>query len=241
MAQLYSLYLRGNKLAFTSVIGRVIVQNPLIIACAVILCTYQRSYINFYIASKYYISNAQSITSRTELLASYLMLLDYNPFNLHNASATLMALPALSTRYTLNYSSLLRITLRILTFYIRGIPFPLNQSGVVVSLPTSLYLVKQINNIFFALNQAPLVLSYFLNISIISPQIICVFSSALRPIIYTKQLLIKAIELLFLGILYIKSILKNRKSIRASINLYRRPAYRSAYTSNVYLLTRIQA
>jgi len=54
------------------------------------------------------------------------MLLNYSPFNLRNASATLVALPTLSARYTLNRSSLLRITLRILIFYVGGIPFPLN-------------------------------------------------------------------------------------------------------------------
>ena len=241
MAQLYSLYLRGSKLASTSAISRVIVRNPLIIAYTVILYAYQRSYINSYIASGYHISNIQSTTSRTELLASCLTLLNYSPFNLRNASATLVALPTLFTRYTLNRSSLLRITLRILTSYIRGIPFPLNQSGVVVSLPTSLYLVRQINNVFFTLNWAPLALSYFLSIGIILPQIICVFSSALGPTTYTKQSLMKAIELLFLGTLYIRSVLKNRKSIRASADPYGRPAYGSAYTSNVYLLTRIQA
>jgi len=54
------------------------------------------------------------------------MLLNYSPFNLHNANATLVTLPTLSTKYTLNYNSLLRITLKILTSYIRGISFPLN-------------------------------------------------------------------------------------------------------------------
>ena len=54
------------------------------------------------------------------------MLLDYSPFNLRNASAILVALPTLFTKYALNYSSLLRITLKILTSYIGGIPFPLN-------------------------------------------------------------------------------------------------------------------
>ena len=153
MAQLYSLYLRGSKPASTSAISRVMVQNPLIIAYTVILCACQRSYINSYIISGYYIGNVQSTTSRIKLLASFLILLGYSPFNMRNASATLVALPALSTRYALNRSSLLRITLRILTSYIGGIPFPLNQSGVVVSLPASLYLVRQINNIFFTLNQ----------------------------------------------------------------------------------------
>ena len=241
MAQLRSLYLRGSKPASTSAISRATVQNPLIIAYAVILCACQRSYINSYIISGYYIGDAQSTTSRTKLLASCLTLLDYSPFNLRNTSATLVALPALSTRCALNYSSLLRITPRILTSYIGGIPFPLNWSGVVASLPTSLYLVRWINDVFFTLNQAPLVLSYFLSIGIISPQIIYVFSSAVGPITYTKQSLIKAIELLFLGALYIRSALKNKKSIRASANPYGRPAYGSAYTSNVYPLTRIQA
>ena len=70
------------------------------------------------------------------------MLLDYSPFNLYNANATLIALPALSAKYTLNYNSLLRITLKILTSYVGGIPFPLNWSGIIISLPISLYLVK---------------------------------------------------------------------------------------------------
>ena len=53
-----------------------------------------------------------------------------------------MVLPTLSAKYILNYSSLLRITLKILISYIKGISFPLNWSDIIVFLSASLYLIK---------------------------------------------------------------------------------------------------
>lgn len=117
----------------------------------------------------------------------------------------------------------------------------LNRNSILLSYYNKEVLVKQINTIFNNLKTILLSFSYFSSYSKISFQILLILCLAKSFTTYTIQSSIKAIDLLFLILYYIRLVLKKRNRISARGNPYSNPIYSKFFTLDINLLTIIYA